>query len=248
MNSIGTTRQKYDRTTAYEDFGFWAYFIHPIAMAEGGFYHTLNTYDRAHFTFSFLQFAAHVPNGDFIIYLRELLKLPLASEYFPDLALVNGRISRITDFGLQQVESDESTALLVEYLNPSTKEVEDTEIIQAAKFIHWAQNDSAHRLVQLKVGIRNFRNRMVNYAKRYQLDGADDVICLLITDIRHQGRATSSEIISALHSIDPFESLLKIGEPRYKERIKVLRREIKAMVAQRILGQRTYSLANEDFS
>ena len=42
-----------DYTTEY---GFWAYFIYPTAMAESsGSFKCLNTYDRAQFTFSFMQ-------------------------------------------------------------------------------------------------------------------------------------------------------------------------------------------------
>ena len=47
--------------------------MHPTAIAEGALFHTLNTYDRAQFTFSFLQFAAHVLDGDFVAHLRALL-------------------------------------------------------------------------------------------------------------------------------------------------------------------------------
>src|SRR5262249_1670586 len=72
MNVSGTSAQKYDRAAFRPTYGFWADFIHPTAMVEGALYHTLNTYDRAHFTFSFLQYAAHVPNGDFVVYLRAL--------------------------------------------------------------------------------------------------------------------------------------------------------------------------------
>jgi len=188
MNVSGTSAQKYDRESFRSIFGFWADFIHPTAMAEGGLYHTLNTYDRAHFTFSFLQFAAHVPNGDFVVYLRTLLKLPLASEYFPDLTLSNGRVNRITDSGVVELESDESTSPLLDYLNPSVKEIEDTEVIQAAKFVHWAQNDAAHRQAQIEVGVALFKEKMAQYAKQYSLNGADEVICLVVADIRHQGR------------------------------------------------------------
>ena len=129
MNVTGTSAQKYDRAAFRPDYGFWADFIHPTAMAEGGLYHALNTYDRAQFTFSFLQYAAHVPNGDFVIYLRALLNLPFAREYFPDLVLSNNRICGVTDDGDVPLESDTSTTLLLDYLNPSLREVEDTEII-----------------------------------------------------------------------------------------------------------------------
>lgn len=150
MNVSGTAAQKYDRAVFRPRYGFWADFIHPTVTAEGALYHPLNTYDRAHFTFSFLQYAAHVPNGDFIAYLRALLHLPLAREYFPDLTLQHNRICRVTDGGIAALESDTSTVLLLDYLNPSLKEIEDTEVIQAAKFVHWAQNDPAHRQRRLR--------------------------------------------------------------------------------------------------
>lgn len=247
MNLVGTPAQKYNREDFRATHGFWADFIHPTAMAEGALYHTLNTFDRAHFTFSFLQFAAHVPNGDFVLYLRALLNLPLAPEYFPDLALVNNRVCRITDHGTVQLESDTSTALLIDYLNPSLKEIEDTEVIQSAKFVHWVQNDPAHRQVQVEVGIALFKNKMAGYAKRYELDGVEDTICLLVADIRHQGRAKSPAIISALRSSKPLESLIALGEPRFHSRMVVLRQEIKKLVAEGTLGTHKYSTSKNDF-
>jgi hypothetical protein len=247
MNVVGTSAQKYNRADFRPTQGFWADFIHPTAMAEGALYHTLNTYDRAHFTFTFLQYAAHVPNGDFIVYLRALLKLPLASEYFPDLVLSNNRVCRLTDDGTVPLESDTSTAPLLDYLNPSLKEIEDTEIIQAAKFIHWAQNDPAHRQTQIDVGIAHFKDKMVGYAKQYGLDGVEDTICLVVTDIRHQGRAKTPAIISALKSSKPLDALLALGEPKYHQRLLVLRQEIKKLISEGTLGTKKYSLSKKDF-
>ena len=248
MNITGTSAQKYNREDFRTTHGFWADFIHPTAMAEGAFYHTLNTYDRAHFTFSFLQFAAHVPNGDFVLYLRTLLKLPLAPEYFPDLVLVNNRVCRITDHGTVPLESDTSTASLIDYLNPSLKEIEDTEVIQSAKFVHWVQNDPAHRQAQIEVGIALFKNKMSGYARQYGLDGVEDTVCLLVADIRHQGRAKSPAIVLALRSSKPLESLLALGEPKYHSRMVVLRQEIKKLVAEGTLGTHKYSTSKNDFA
>jgi hypothetical protein len=247
MNLTGTPAQKYNRAEFRGTHGFWADFIHPTAMAEGALYHTLNTYDRAHFTFSFLQYAAHVPNGDFVLYLRSLIRLPLASEYFPDLILANNRVCRTTDHGTVQLESDTSTAPLIDYLNPSLKEIEDTEVIQAAKFVHWVQNDPAHRQVQIEVGIALFKDKLSGYAERYGLDGAEDTICLLVADIRHQGRAKSPAIVSALRSSKPLESLIALGEPKYHGRMIVLRQEIKKLVAEGTLGTHKYSASKKDF-
>ena len=248
FNLQGTPQQRYDRTLFKAEYGFWADFIHPTAMAEGALYHTLNTYDRARFTFTFLQYAAHVPNGDFVLFLRALLQLPLAREYFPDLLVQGNRVCRMSDDGaVIPLESNDSTAGLLDYLNPSLKEIEDTEIIQAAKFVHWAENDPAHRRTQIDVGIAHFKERMAQYAARYSLDGRDDVTCLLVADIRHQGRATSPTIIAALTGPNPIEALLQIGAAQYASRIKVLRREIKALVDDGSLGRRKYSTAHHDF-
>lgn len=247
VNGSGTSVQKYDRVQFRGRYGFWADFIHPTAMAEGALFHTLNTYDRAFFTFSFLQFAAHVPNGDFVVYLRALLKLPLASEYFPDLVLVGERICRLTDSGSVQLESDTSTAGLCDYLNPTVKEIEDTEVIQAAKFVHWAQNDALNRQTQIDVGVAHFRRNMAQYATRYNLDGAAAAICLVVADIRHQGRAKSAAIISALANPKPLDALLGLGAALYPQRVRVLRREINALTADGTFGGLKYSVAKGDF-
>lgn len=247
MNTTGSGAQKYERSKYRPEYGFWADFIYPTAVAEGALFHTLNSYDSARFTFSFLQFAAHVPNGDFVQYLRALLKLPLGPEYFPDLVIKDGRINRVMDDGLTVLETDDSTSLLMDYLNPSSFEIEDTEIIQSAKFIRWAQTDAAHRKVQLDVGIALFKAKMARYATQYQLDGAQDAVCSVIADIRHQGRSKSGPILAGLQGPDPLGSLLKIGENRYPARITALRREIKALLKDGTFGARKYSVARGDF-
>jgi hypothetical protein len=247
MNIKGTAAQRYNRDEFREAHGFWADFIHPTAMAEGALYHTLNTYDRARFTFTFLQYAAHVPNGDFVVFFRELLKLPLAMEYFPDLTLVNNRISRVTDHGTVPLESDSSTSGLMDFLNPSRSQVEDNEVIQAAKFVHWSQNDPLHRQAQIDTGIKHFKQKMVNYANTFDLDGALDSVCLVIADIRHQGRAKNVVIANALNSTKPLDSLLSIGAQSFPERIATLKREIKKLTDEGTLGTHKYSLAAKDF-
>lgn len=247
MNNQGTKDQKYDPAKYRGKYGFWADFIYPIAMSEGLCFHTLNTYDKAYFTFSFLQFAAHVPDNDFVVYLRELLALQSAKDYFPDLCITNGRIGKITDHGVIALENSNSTELLMDYFNPSVKEVEDVEIIQSAKMIHWVQNDPEHRDVQVKVGIRHFKDKMYNYSRQYGLDGVEDSLCLVVTDIRHQGRAKSPEIVSALRSPHPLDALLTIGDSRFHNRLIVLRNEIERMTQQGILGKKRYNEAAKDF-
>ena len=240
--------QKYDRAQFRPTYGFWADFIHPTAMAEGGLYHTLNTYDRARFTFSFLQFAAHVADGDFVHYFQTLLGLPAAIDYFPDLRLVGGRICKLDGTTTVQLESATSTEKLMDYLNPASTEVEDTEVIQSARFIHWVQNDPQHRDVQIKTGIDLFKSKMKTYAHWYpMLNHAPAAVCTVVADIHHQGRAKVNEVTIALQDADPLAALLKIGQGVYDERLKTLRQEINALTQDGTYGALKYDAATNSF-
>jgi len=246
-NVKGTPSQKYDRAAYRLTHGYWADFIHPTSVCEGAFFHTLNSYDRAQFTFSFMQFAAHVPNGDFVVYFRTVLQLPGAADYFPDLRVESGRIVHLTDAGNVALETSQTTNPLMQYLNPSMQQVEDTEVIQSARFIHWVQNDSVHRDKMVDIAVSQMRLRMADYAQRYGLDGAADTICLVIADIRHQGRATSSTILNALNKPNPLDALLNVGKENYSNRVATLRREVKKLVDEGTLGKKRYKTESKDF-
>jgi len=56
------------------------------------------------------------------------------------------------------LETNESTAALMDYLNPSDRGVEEIEVIQAAKLIHWVDNAPLHRRVQIEVAVEKLRN------------------------------------------------------------------------------------------
>jgi len=195
----------------------------------------LNTYDSAAFTFGFGQFAAHVPNGDFVKYFRALLGLPQAADYFPNLALVGDRICRTDGApGPRPLESDESTSLLMKYLNPDLDEVQDAEVIAAARLIHWTSTTVAAREAQVEEMTMTFRSIMARADKRVGIDGRGADLCCVIADILHQGRGgkmTWPLIDDALKSAKPFDGLLAIGAPQWEERKKRLRAEIKARPA-----------------
>lgn len=218
------------------EYGFWAHFIAPTAKAESNnSFVCLNTYDRAKFTFGFMQFAAHVPNGDFVRYFKELLALPVARDYFPKLVVQNNRIFYRESSGtLTQLENDATTEGLMKYLNPSLDQIENQEIICAARMVHWAMKDAAHRRLQVKVSIEVFKEDMKRHAQSYNLDGYPDKVCQVICDIRHQGRATSQQIINALNTGGNFETaytrLLQLGQPLYAPRISTVRTVIKNLI------------------
>jgi hypothetical protein len=168
-------------------------------------------------------------------------------DYFPDLLVQDDRIFRIKDNVLVQIEDDSSTAGLLDFLNPSSSEVEDTEVIQAAKFIHWVKSDPNHRELQVNFGKTFFREAMVHHDRIYKLDGVRIDVCLVIADIRHQGRGGNSEIRLALQNSDPVRPLLEIGASRFPERVKAIKRELDRLMQNPAFASKTYSRAAKEF-
>lgn len=68
-----------------------------------------------------------------------------------------------------------------------------------------------------------------------------------VESIRHQGRAKSVDIAMALSTPNPLASLLKLGEPKYHERLLTLKREIDRLRSDGTFGHRHYDLATRDF-
>lgn len=232
------------------EYGFWAYFIYPTAMAESkGSYLCLNTYDSARFTFSFMQYAAHVPDGDFVKFFRKLLTLPNAADYFPKLVLKDSRIFYKNSNGtLTQLESATSTQALMDYLNPSLSEIENQELICSARMVHWATNKADHRKTQVDTAIQHFKNNMAEYHKRFNLEGVPAKVCQVICDIRHQGRAKNDRIANALNTDGNYDrafiNLCSIGEANCADRIKTLRSTINSLLNAGTFNKKYVSATN----
>jgi hypothetical protein len=208
-------------------FGFWADFIEPTSKCEGGNYLTLNTYDRAKFTFGFGQFGAHVPNGDFVIYFRAMLGRPEAADYFPDLAVESGFIVKHSSGGNVPLEDAKSTQPLMDYLNPTTTDIEDSEVIASAKFIHWTANHKEAQALQVLHMVATFKGLMKAADRNLHLDGRAGDLCVIVCDILHQGRAKYPAIQQAL-ATGKREALLSLGSISYPDRIKTLRAALDA--------------------
>jgi hypothetical protein len=213
----------YDAAALRPAFGLWADFIAPTARCEGGNYLTLNTYDRAAFTWGFGQFAAHVADGDFVVFFRDMLSRPEASEYFPNLRIADGRIVKIEGDTAVPLETAQSTRRLMRYLNPTTSAVEDAEVIAAAKLIHWTTRIAAARELQAHHMVGTFKRLLRHADARLGLDKRAADICCVICDILHQGRAKYKTMAQALATDEPLDELLKLGSIAYPERIKTLK-------------------------
>ena len=234
-NTTVNTNQVYVPDDYKGTHGFWAHFIFPTARAESrGSFYCLNTYDRAKFTFSFMQYAAHVPNGDFVLFFRKLLALPNAKEYFPKITLHNGHIHYQNENNtLTMLEDDVSTQRLMNYLNPTLADVENQELICSARMVHWAVNDPAHRKIQVDTAIAHFKNNMAAYHERFGLDNAPAKICQMICDIRHQGRGKNDRIANAIDTNGDYErafrNLCTIGAVNYQTRINTVKNTIREL-------------------
>lgn len=248
MNSANPPGPRY-RPEDYEAVhGDWAWYLFPTITAESrGFFSCLNTYDRARFTFGHIQLAAHTPDDNFVLILREMLGLPLAASYFPDLALQNGRVHRRTGNRLEPLETTQSTAALQAYLNPGETDVDDREAEQAARFVDWCVSDPALRELNVDFAIRQQRRKLARYATRLPLDGVVDKLCLVVLDVLHQGRATFSTLKQALAADDPFDTLLGLGASTYRERIATVRAGIRGLEERGKVGRQVYDRATGEF-
>lgn len=204
-------------------YGFWADFVAPTALCEGGNFLTLNTYDRARFTWGFGQFGAHIADGDFVRFMRDMLGRPEAGDYFPNLRLSDGRIVKVERNKDVLLEDAASTAGLMDFLNPSTGAVEDAEVISGAKLIHWTTTTKSARELQVVHMIAAFKRMLAESDRRLSLDGRPADVCCVVCDIRHQGRANYAAMQRALETRAPLQALLKLGAITYPNRIKTLK-------------------------
>ena len=227
--------------------GFWSLFIEPTAICEGRNFLALNTYDSARFTFGFGQFAAHVPQGDFVRYFRAMLSLPNAADYFPHLAVISGHVCKTDGPAPAPLETDTSTKDLMDYLNPDSSEVQDAEVVAAAKLIHWTSQAPAARDVQVGQMISTYKGFMQRADSRVGIDGRPASQCAVIADILHHGRGgrmTWPLIDAALKSSKPFEALVAIGAPKWDSRKKKLKDAINARPP---FAAKKWSRASGDF-
>ncbi len=141
-----------------------------------------------------------------------MLQRPEATDYFPNLKVASGHIVKIDGaLAIIPLEDKESTEPLQLYLNPTLDEVEDAEVIAAAKFIHWTGNHPEARLLQTQHMIDTAPQLVLEADNSTGLDGSGADICCVVMDVRHQGRAGFNDLQAALLAKKPFEALPEAG-------------------------------------
>lgn len=240
----------YDRAAASQTFGLWAHFVWPSVSAEsfGGHHLTVNTYDRARFTFGFYQLAAHTPNDNLILLFRHLLALPSASDYFPDLLLKDGKVHRqdgggdvvsleaVTNVKRPNGKFENQLVGFMSYLNPDTTSVGETEVLNAARLMHWVLHDPAALDAAVAVAMGIMRRKVRAAATRFGLAGREAELAIWVSDIRHQGRGSAVSIESALSKpthAERLEALFEIDDPgKYLTRRRKVRSSIATLASE----------------
>lgn len=227
-NAPGQEEDVYRATQFETEFGIWASVIAPTIACEGGRFTAINSYDRAAFSFGIGQFAAHVPEGDFVHLFRRLLALPEASAYFPELMLAKGRIA-VRGKPPQPLEDAASTAALMAWLNPDPATIDAREVQVAARLVHWTRTSPAARKAQVAQMVDSARAHLQHAAQNLALRNVGAICCVAIVDILHQGRGGArpwAKMAAALAQPNPLEALLAIGAGAWSARIATLRAAI----------------------
>lgn len=236
----------------------WATLLEVTGACESANrFNLVNTYDRAKFTFGFYQLAAHTPKDNLILLFRRLAELPAFSDYFPDLKMVDDKLTRVdADGSRTSLETEFPTGgdgsaqlqLFMNYLNPNRRTIERQEALQAARLIHWTVNDPAARRAQVMVAAEILQGKMMRrYAPKLRLDGKSDLLCAIVADIFHQGRSTFSQVRPMLTGANAADDLLHVNEDRFSGRNKHLRAAVKKAVDQGRLGRHAYVAATNEF-
>ena len=240
----------YDPAAYLAEFGPWAQVVYAIGASESANrFNRINSYDRAAFTFGFFQLGAHTPKDNLVLLLRRATELPAFQRHFPELQMKDGRLHRITEGRVTDLEAvvynprhrEHQLNNLMRYLNPVETQLDEAEIIHAARLVDLCATSPEFCALQVRTAIqitaRKFRER---YQQWYDLNGLSDSIGVAIADIHHQGRAKKAQVRAALASTTPLVNLTTLGEDNYPERCQSLRSMIATMEQRGQLGHHRY--------
>lgn len=205
----------------YADLGHWAHvFASSTDVEGGGAFEAVNSYDSASFTFGLIQFAANAWNNNFHLLLRKAFqRFPEEGTcYFPELR-VHGNgvdLERRTDpkkdtWAPLTQEDVKKNSALQQFIKPVALEVTSSEVLFAARMIHWTRAQPGLRKLMVEMAIQRARSNFKEVAKA--LDGKGIAVCAAVFDVRLQGRGGKNaitKIVKALGSANPLDGLLAI--------------------------------------
>jgi len=247
---------RYDAAAFASRYGHWAHLLDATTAVEGGqSFVATNTYDRGRLSFGLIQFASHQPDANLVLLLRQWLQRGDAAVYFPEFELQDdGGVDRIHDRQGNRLESASSTAALCAALNPDPESAGATEARFLARLIHLMRSDATACDDQVGLAIDNFRQHLRAFHGK-GIDGRPDTICVVIGDIKNQGRGDDSAIAKCLMdgakkvaNGEAMQRMLKIGSRTYADRIEALKLQIgKRAGSSGPLGAKVYDEATAGF-
>ncbi len=248
----------YDPQQYVDTIDQWAYLLDVTGFCESKNYlNLINTYDRARFTFGFYQLAAHTPRDNLILLFRAALQDEEFKAIFRDLTLKGGKVFRVaqdgTETDLEEEFYDPATdeqqiQRFMAYLNPERNKIDEQEVLQAARVVWWANNSPTCAKIQVRTANAILQRKMSErYARWYDLDGRSDVICAIVADIHHQGRAGKAAVKQALAGSNKVAALLKLGKDKFPERVATLSARIKKWTDVGLMGTKTYRASLNQF-
>jgi peptidoglycan hydrolase-like protein with peptidoglycan-binding domain len=213
------TGGRYDPADYRGKFGGLADLICPTAAAESGLmFNRVNTYDRAAFTFGFMQLAAHTPRDNLVLLLKVLLTQKGAENYLPELRLQGGLIRDATGRNLEEPDlSTKELTRLMRFFKPDYNRVTESEASAAGRLMHWTASSAEARDAQVETAVNIFRQRWMYFSRKYDVDlrtlpaKVRAPVFVWAMDIRHQGRGTYASMAAAIKSSNPAASLSAIG-------------------------------------
>ena len=229
------------------------------AGESSGCFNRLNTYDRAAFTFGFLQLAAHTPNDNLVLlFRRAAVGNPKFQALFPDLKVVDGALHRDLSTHTVSLEkqyprtghpSEMNLKDFMTYLNADSTRIDNRELSASARLVHLANSDEAFNRLQVSVAAQITMGKLRNaYSHWYNLNNVSDLICTAITDIHHQGRGTKTEVRNALSSASTVKgkvnALCKVGQAVDAQRCATLKQALAKAEADKHLGISVFDKAS----
>jgi hypothetical protein len=226
----------------------WAYVIEPTALVEGaGSFAALNTYDRASFTFGFVQFSARNYGANFHQLLLDLFAdaATKAATYLQGIRVkgkevygVDGNGKEIQLTFADRSENDE----LRRYLKPDSAKVTDAEIAFGARFVYWSRFFLPSHEHQVRRAVTDLKKKIHALGKEV-LDGKSDRVFVWLADMYNHGAPPKADVLAALKKADPVEALRALKAEKHADRAK----KLKALIDASTHYGKVYDWANEKF-
>ncbi len=222
IDTLENQNQRFSAQTLYylptvSQANYWKYFLQPMSESEGGLFRGINTYDQVGFSFGFLQLGANGDGRDsaFAHYFRRLLATPQGHALFPNLRITTQPAGQFLDVGTDRIyktselhpkPGEGRPRPLRQYLNADSAQIDEKEVLNAAKFIYLVDSDTTFRNLQVELGIRwaqqiltriQEKSKQPNY-QSLNVSGRPIKVCMVLVDLLHHGRTDLEDIHSIL--------------------------------------------------